>query len=406
MNTNIVFLTPGVAGMLLSTEEARAELYSRWICGFFADRFRVLLVELRGREFLQSRVSEDVDPLSDHKRFFSRTINDYDCAVSFGKATYPSNNASAIAGAVHDRLERLISLFLGRASDTRRGFVALREELARETESVIEGCLKPFAGPVRYPYGTFNEPNNGERIHMNITENAYTGEEDLNLLAKESNPVLDQVPLAPELLLVEIGCLVRYDLDLCEHLEQLIRTARAYERPKHADDAAAEATLKCCKLGRDAYFYYLRYQQSFWSSHGWLHQPILAITREALLYVLKRLEWIARRDDGPNAPDQYFKCYYSTLRRHQDVRLKRIMVEGKWVRVARTGGTPAEEALLPPFKPASPEEQRRSMDKLRAAQDAVNPKDRVDFSEIICQALADENRKLEGHIHGAGPGRH
>jgi hypothetical protein len=89
--------------------------------------------------------------------------------------------------------------------------------------------------------------------------------------------------------------------------------------------------------------YHTGYQQIFLRVHGQLDNEVRIVVQQVFLYLLKKMEWIAKRDQS-QTEDTYFKCYYSTLRRYKDVALGRIIFDGKWIAITEipipvVGGT-------------------------------------------------------------------
>lgn len=178
---------------------------------------------------------------------------------------------------------------------------------------------------------------------MNAIEIQYTGEESLEEVINEPNPTLELIsPGFEELRNGIYDFVINRHYELFQALDQAIGFAfkdYASSGQPNESQGSKEATLILCQLGRKAAVYHAGYQQIFLRAHDRLDGEVRSIVQGVLLFLLKKMEWIAKREYC-NPHDPYVQCYFSTLRRYKDVALGRMIFDGKWIAIIGDGPEP------------------------------------------------------------------
>lgn len=151
----------------------------------------------------------------------------------------------------------------------------------------------------------------------------------LEELAKRSNPTLGIAPPDLKRLSTEIQGAMIEGTPLYRALDELLTFVPDYSRPRVVDKSNSESTLRVCILARAVTSYYTSYQLTY-GQHE-LRPDLKSITEKALLLALKQLEWIPKREK--QVEDDYYRAYYSTLRRYLEVSQGWLLLNKKWTRV-------------------------------------------------------------------------
>lgn len=148
-------------------------------------------------------------------------------------------------------------------------------------------------------------------------------------IASGPNPTLSLAPPELEKLTKQIENAMIGGTPLDTTLRELLDYAKNYRPPSPADKSHSDATLNLCILARRVTAHYAPYQQTY-RSDG-LRKDLKDIAEQALLFALKKMEWVAKRET--QSADDYFNSYYSTLRRYREISEGWLLLESKWVQV-------------------------------------------------------------------------
>jgi len=120
-----------------------------------------------------------------------------------------------------------------------------------------------------------------------------------------------------------------YEDCLVFSLKQTLDYLVAYTQVQHDTMTDAEPTLMVCRRVRDAFRYYNAYQQTY--HRNGLRKDLKEIMQEVTLLALKQIQWVLERKE--NSEDDYYRAYYSTLRRYFEVCEGQMFMNGQFIAV-------------------------------------------------------------------------
>ncbi len=152
--------------------------------------------------------------------------------------------------------------------------------------------------------------------------------ESISEFAKHENPTLKIAMPDPDQIIERLNKL-NCDLSLYKTILKTVTYAREYTPTDDKKESGVSPTYLLCSYGMSTYvFYQFEQRGHIGVKVGYLKRDIKEVSESTLLYLLKKMEWVALR--SPNIEDDYFKAYYYTLQRYTEITEGKIIVDGEW----------------------------------------------------------------------------
>ena len=149
-------------------------------------------------------------------------------------------------------------------------------------------------------------------------------------LALLPNPTTNRTPVDIAVLRTKLDDLLIHSLHLHGALTNLLTRAENYSTPLSTNEkSSASATLRLHDAARTVSLYHAHYQQMF--GRNGLKADAKNVVENALLYTLRKMEWVSRRKESPR--DDYFYSYFYTLLRYREVRDGWLILNGTFTQV-------------------------------------------------------------------------